>query len=160
LIWDSFKERLGTSNFTGLQFDLPTVLDNNTNLSSLTVSFTHAKIDAVVRILPSDKAPGPHGFNTYFLKKCWSLVCEDFYSLCDAFYSDNICLQSINGSHITLIPKKDDALKVSNYKPISLLNNSIKLITKLLANRLQLVLPSLIHKNHMVLLKTGAFRIV
>lgn len=56
-------------------------------------------------------------------------------------------MQSINGSHITLVPKKDDALKVLDYRSISLLNNSIKLITKLLANRLQLVLPSLIQKN-------------
>jgi hypothetical protein len=64
----------------------------------------------VVRNLPTNKAPGPSGFNTYFLKKYWSIVYEDFYSLCDAFHSENICLQSINGSHITLIPKKDDAL--------------------------------------------------
>jgi hypothetical protein len=111
------------------------------------VSFSHAEIDTVVRNLPTDKAPGPVGFNTDFLKKCWSIVCEDFYSLCDAFHSENICLQSINGSHITLIPKKDDALKVSDYGPISLLNTYVKLITKLLANWLQLVLPSLIHKN-------------
>jgi hypothetical protein len=45
-------------------------------------------------------------------------------------------IQSINGSLITLIPKKDDALKVSDYRPISLLNTSVKIITKLLANRL------------------------
>jgi hypothetical protein len=100
------------------------------------VSFSHAKIDTVVRNLPTDKAPGPDGFNTDFLKKCWPIVCEDFYSLCDAFHSENICLQTINGSYITLIPKKDDALKVSDYRPISLFNTFVKLITKVLANRL------------------------
>jgi hypothetical protein len=119
----------------------------------LIAPFTHAEIDAVVKNLPSDKSPCPDGFNTDFLKKCWPIICEDFYSLCDSFFSKNICLQSINGSHITLIPKKDDPIKVSNYRPISLLNNSVKLITKLLANRLQLLLPSLIHKNQYDFLK-------
>jgi hypothetical protein len=70
LIWNSFKERLSTSNFTGLLFDLPHLLDNTDDLSSLTEAFTHAEIDAAVKILPSNKSPGPDGFNTDFLKKC------------------------------------------------------------------------------------------
>jgi hypothetical protein len=48
---------------------------------------------------------------------------------------------------ITLIPKKDDAQRISDYRPISLLSTSVKIITKLLANRLQTVLSSLFHKN-------------
>jgi hypothetical protein len=147
LIWNSFKDRLGTSNFIGVLFDLPNLLQGSVDLSSLVAPFTHDEIDVIVRNLPSDKSPGPDGFNTDFLKKCWHIVCEDFYSLCDAFHSENICFQSINGSHITLIPKKDDPHRVSDYRPISLLNNSAKLITKILTNRLQLVLPHLIHKN-------------
>jgi len=74
-------------------------------------------------------------------------MCEDFYTLSDEFLNRNICLQRINGSYITLVPKKDDATKVSDLRPISLLNNFIKLITKVLANRFQMVVPSLIHKN-------------
>jgi hypothetical protein len=141
LIWHSFKERLGTNNYTGTTFDLPSLVDNNVDLSSLVSPFSHDEIDAVVKNFPSDKSPGPDGFNTDFLKKYWHIVKEDFYSLCENFFSENICLQSINGSHITLIPKKDDPVKVSDYRTISLLNNSIKLITKLLANRLQKMLP-------------------
>lgn len=66
LIWESFKERLGTTNFTGLQIDLPTLLDNSVDLSSLITTFTNDEIGAVVRNLPLDKAPGPDGFNTNF----------------------------------------------------------------------------------------------
>jgi len=117
------------------------------DLSSLVAPFDKQEIDLVVRSLPSDKAPGPDGFNTDFVKKCMTIICADFYRLCNDFYSGNICLQSINGSLITLAPKHDNAIKVSDFRPISLLNTSVKLITKLLANRLQLVLPQLIHKN-------------
>jgi hypothetical protein len=147
LIWQSFKDRLGTTNFMGLRFDLSSFFNHTIDLSPLIEPFRKEEVDAVVRALPSDKTPGPDGFNTDFVKKCWSIICDDFYNLCDAFYSKQICLQSINGSYITLIPKKDDAMRVSDYRPISLLNTSVKIITKILANRLQMVLPSLIHKN-------------
>lgn len=106
------------------------------------------EIDLVVRRLPLDLSPGPDGFNTDFVKKCWPIICQDVYKVCDAFYSGDICLQSINGSLITLVPKHDNAVKVVDFRPISFLNTSVKIITKLLANRLQLVLPQLIHKNH------------
>jgi hypothetical protein len=63
-------------------------------------------------------------------------------------------LRSINGSYITLIPKKDSPQTVSDYRPISLLNSSIKLLTKLLANRLQEPIKQLVHKNQYGFIKT------
>jgi hypothetical protein len=51
-------------------------------------------------------------------------------------------MQSINGSHIVLVPKRDNPTKVGDYRPISLLNSSVEL-----ANRLQKVIMKLIHKN-------------
>jgi hypothetical protein len=49
--------------------------------------------------------------------------------------------------HITLLLKVDGPSRVSDYRPISLLNTSIEVLTKLLANRLQRVSIGLIHKN-------------
>jgi hypothetical protein len=56
-------------------------------------------------------------------------------------------MQSINSSHIVLIPKNDNPTKIGDYRPISLLNSNVKLITKILANKLQAVIQELIHKN-------------
>lgn len=56
-------------------------------------------------------------------------------------------MQSINYSFITLIPKKDSACTPGDFRPISLLNCTLKILTKLLANRLQKVILKLIHKN-------------
>jgi hypothetical protein len=67
--------------------------------------------------------------------------------MCLGFYNGNICTQSINGSYITLVPKVDNPKSVNDYRPISILNSSIKLITKILANRLQSVILKIIHQN-------------
>lgn len=50
-------------------------------------------------------------------------------------------------THITLIPKKELAIKVLYFKPISLCNVIYKLIFKVIDNRLKLVLPSIIFES-------------
>jgi retron-type reverse transcriptase len=46
-----------------------------------------------------------------------------------------------------LVPKKDNPEKVNDFRPILLLNSSIKFVTKLLANRLQPLAMDIIHEN-------------
>jgi hypothetical protein len=81
------------------------------------------------------------------MKKCWHLISNDFYDLCNGFYNGEIRLQSINNSYIVLIPKTQNPVVISEYRPISLLNSSIQLITKVLANILQIVILQVIHQN-------------
>jgi hypothetical protein len=69
------------------------------------------------------------------------------------FHAGNISLESINSSYITLIPKIDNPSTPGDFKPISLLNCVLKIITKLLANRLQDIILSLVHKNQYGFLK-------
>lgn len=146
LLWQSYKDRLGTTEFTEMQFDLSSLLQSYEDLESLQMPFTKEEINKVVQSMPRHKSPGPDGFNTD-LKKCWPVIAEDFYLLCEEFYNENIWLQSINSSYITLIPKVDSPTTVSDYMPISLLNTCIKLITKILADRLQTCILRLIHQN-------------
>jgi hypothetical protein len=82
-----------------------------------------------------------------FLKNCWHLIKEDFYRLAHDFHDGKIGLQNINGSYITLIPKKGVPKSVNDYRPISLTSVCLKFLTKLAANRLQNNIRRCIQKN-------------
>jgi hypothetical protein len=81
LLWDSFRERIGISEFSEMHFDLTILFQGNTDLSSLEEPFTAQEIDSTVKMLPNDKSPGPDGFSNEFIKNCWPTIREDFYSL-------------------------------------------------------------------------------
>jgi hypothetical protein len=128
-------------------FNLDSLLDNGVDLSSLEIPFSNQEIDNIIKNLPTDKSLGSDGFNNEFLNKCWPVIKQDFYNLYSAFYSGQICFQSINGSHITLVPKIDGPTRINEFRPIPLLNSSVKIFTKLLANRIQPHITKLVHLN-------------
>ncbi|XP_037427272.1 uncharacterized protein LOC119292583 [Triticum dicoccoides] len=103
--------------------------------------------------MPTDRAPGPDGFSGIFIKKCWHIIKNDFYDLCNQFYEGTLNLESINEGFITLIPKVRSPENVSDFRPITLLNCCLKILTKLLANRLQKLILKIVHRNQYGFLK-------
>jgi hypothetical protein len=79
-------------------------------------------------------SPQDHGSNTEFMKKCWLVIYQEFYNMYSGFFDNGICLQSINDSYITLVPKVQNPTTINDFWPISLLNSSIMLITRMLVN--------------------------
>jgi hypothetical protein len=61
-------------------------------LEDLSNPFSTQEIDAVIKFMLVDKAPGPDGFNGLFLKKCWPIIKEDIYALCFSFYEGKLDL--------------------------------------------------------------------
>lgn len=80
LLWTSFRNRLGLSEFQHMTYDLSNILTIQ-NLEQLDADFSHEEIDLVFKDLPSSHAPGPDGFNVLFIKKCWQIIREDFIEL-------------------------------------------------------------------------------
>jgi hypothetical protein len=158
LLWEAYKERMGKTDNPTMLFDIPSLVASFPDLQGLTETFTTEEIDYVVKRMPSDKAPGSDGFNGMFLKKCWHIVKADFYKLCHDFFEGNINLQSVNSSFITLVPKNNNPVKVADYRPISLINIAVKIITKLMANRLQPHLLTTVHQNQYGFIKSRAIQ--
>jgi hypothetical protein len=154
MLWTSFKDRLGQTLHTNIPQELLNLVQPVPNLEKLSEPFTEHEIDSVIASLPSDKAPGPDGFNGMFMKSCWQIIKYDFYRLCKEFQEQNISLQCLNDSIITLIPKKTCPETPNDFRPISLLNSALKFLTKLEANRLQAKILDLVHKNQYGFIKT------
>lgn len=56
-------------------------------------------------------------------------------------------LQPLNSSYITLVPKKILPETVNDFRPISLVGVSLKILIKLMANRIQGIMLKLVHEN-------------
>jgi hypothetical protein len=82
-----------------------------------------------------NKAPGPDGFSAEFYQSCWEMIKEDLMTLFREFHQGDLPLFSLNFGTIILLPKCGEATKIQQYRPICLLNMSIKIFTKVATNR-------------------------
>lgn len=88
-----------------MPFDLNEIIQPH-NLIHLDEPYTMDEIDLVAKVFPANRAPGPDGFNGHFLKKCWHIIKQDFYTMIWDFFEGDPDNNSINTAYITLIPKK------------------------------------------------------
>jgi len=99
---------MGCTTNPTMPFDLTQFLQTSESVDEMSRPFSIEDIDSVIKQMAADKAPGPDGFNGVFLKSCSEIVKTDFYNLCFDFFNGYLDLQSINNSHITLIPKTNN----------------------------------------------------
>ncbi|KAJ3687618.1 hypothetical protein LUZ61_016782 [Rhynchospora tenuis] len=114
------------------------------DLSSLSTPFTESEIRQAIKDLPSGKASGPDGFPIEFYKNFWEIIGNDIMEAFNAFYQGNLALRKINKASITLVPKTQNPISFSQFRPISVINSLIKIISKAMATRLQLFIPVLV----------------
>lgn len=97
--------------------------------------------------MPRGKANGPDGLPIEFYWSFWSTIQVNIMELLSQFMSNQITIQCLNKAAVTLIPKKCNSEKVSDHRPISIINTVAKIITKIMTNRLQPHLSTLITHN-------------
>ena len=110
-------------------------------------SFGEEEVYEVVMKMRRAKAPGPDGFSIAFLQHCWSVIKEDIMAVFDQVHAEGEFEKSLNATFIVLIPKKNGAWDIGNFKPISLIGCIYKVLAKVLARRMARVMDRLITKN-------------
>ncbi|KAL9679720.1 hypothetical protein QQ045_017586 [Rhodiola kirilowii] len=109
--------------------------------------FLEEEVLAAIKDCDGNKAPGPDGFNVNFYKKFWLIVGEEVLGFIREFWKNGRRSRGVNKTFIALIPKSGSPQNLDDYRPISLVNSSYKILAKCLANRLKVVLPQLISPN-------------
>ena len=82
-----------------------------------------------------------------FSQKYWDIIGRDMVNAVTSFFYTGNLLRAVNETLITLIPKIDNPLNLTQYRPISLCNTTYKIISKVLANRLKMVLNKCISET-------------
>lgn len=121
--------------------------------AQLVKTVTREEIREVLLRMPNNKSPGPDGYTTEFFKASWSIIGPDFTTAVQSFFSKGFLPKGLNTTILALIPKKDTATEMKDYRPISCCNVLYKLISKIIANRLKGNLPSCISSTQSTFVK-------
>ncbi|GJY80362.1 RNA-directed DNA polymerase, eukaryota, reverse transcriptase zinc-binding domain protein [Tanacetum coccineum] len=108
--------------------------------------FTKEEIKGAIWDCGLNKSPGPDGFTFGFYRRYWNLLEYDIVEAVNHFYFHGFCPKGGNSSFIALIPKTFNAKLVKDFRPISLIGRLYKIIAKILANRLVLVMGDLVNE--------------
>jgi mannosylglycoprotein endo-beta-mannosidase len=103
--------------------------------------------------MEGDKAPGPDGFNASFYQHNWNTVGGDVTDVVLSFFKSGKLLKQVNHTFLALVPKSADSSSLNDFRPISCCNVLYKIIAKVLANRLKVVIEELISQNQHAFLK-------
>ena len=118
----------------------------------LETELTLEELKAALASFANNKSPGEDGFTKkfyefFFFFFCYLLWKDLLNSYNEAFHKGELSKSQRRGI-LTLIPKEDITLTdLKNWRPISLPNLDYKILSKILARRLEQFLPNLIHSD-------------
>jgi hypothetical protein len=114
---------------------------------SLSAPFEDGEIKQALFQMYPLKAPGPHGFPAYFFQKhrdvCGIKVTKAVLRILRGKESP----KGINRTFVVLIPKVASPEELGQFRLISLCNVIYKIASKVLANRLKVILPEIISEE-------------
>lgn len=93
------------------------------------------------------KAPGPDGFPAHFFQRHWEVCGTEVTYIFLRIINGTESVESINDTILILIPKVKNPSSLTQFRPISLCSALYKIASKVISNRLKLVLPDIISEE-------------
>ena len=127
-------------------------LQSNVN-EILCREFEASEVATTLKEMVPLKAPGPDGMPPLFYQHFWSTVNHDVTSSILSWLNSGTIPNPLNHTFITLVPKINCPEYAHQFRPISLCNVLYKIYSKVLANRLKKLLPSIIIEHQLAFIK-------
>lgn len=148
MLYDSKEHELLNVNLENLLFncDVPKLSDIESAL--LEREITLNDLSMALKQMKNDKSPGPDGFSVEFYKMFWKDLGIFYHrSILHAIRRGSLSITQKQGI-ISILPKGDKPREyLKNWRPISLLNISYKVLSAAIASRIKTVLPKIISEN-------------
>lgn len=111
---------------------------------SLLVPYMKDEVRVVLFQIHPSKAPRLDGMPLFFFQWFWPIVGPNVTSAVLLVLHLGHCLRKMQHSHVVLIPKKPNPEYITEYRPISLGNVVTHVVSKVIANWVKTILPSVI----------------
>lgn len=109
--------------------------------------FTNTEVISATYQLKGSSAPGPDGLSALFYHKYWSIIGNDILDYTLLVLNKGHNPAQLNYTFLSLIPKVTNPSTPSEFRPISLCNVIMKIITKTVANKIKIILPKIINET-------------
>jgi exonuclease III len=111
----------------------------NEESASLDIPVTLEDLDNSLKKANMRSAPGFDGFSNQLIEKCWKFLRRPLLKYFECCLRKGTLTENFRSACIKLIPKKGDCSKLKNWRPISLLSNLYKIISRAINLRLEKV---------------------
>jgi len=142
-----YTDLLGSHSMTDWNFSLSDLYPApSVHGEALSAPFTRQEVADALFSMDKNASPGPDGFGPSFYINFWQSLDQEVLRFFSAFHSEDLDIDGMNRAHLVLLPKKG-VLSPQNFRPISLQNCPMKLLTKVMTNRVKPVITELIDMN-------------
>jgi hypothetical protein len=141
-----FDDLFSTSNPSNIVETCEVVKNklSDTHKAWCEMDYSSEEVKEAIHQMHPLKALGPDGLPALFFQKYWHIVGEEVQLLVLNILNFNGEPHDINKTFLVLIPKCKNPSSPKDFRPISLCNVVMKIVTKVIANRLKATLSDVI----------------